>query len=580
MDDDIGMNDVEDGAGKRRGRPGARSTPMGTRPPNKVDGKPYDPRARGPARNGPGAIRDDTRASGSPKTTVPTSIETIRVFLSSRYSPDAKLLNLENMANDTVLNAAGVNPPGHKRAAKDISGVVWKLAGQMFPDIVSLSLANNSLTSLLPLSPFLLTTYLPNLQNVSFASNSLSQLRDLDPLSPSIGKARRDNQAKGWAALKELVMTGNPMVETGAREGLYRREIARRFPSLQQLDQQPIDPAAIAFEASAVASTSNLTPGLSSASKRDNAKAKREPIVFPVPVKGGFFEAEDTRDFVAGFFMKFFPAFDSERPSLLPAYAPTCSFSFFVDTAYPLRSKAKKIGGHGDKKFPHQHQLDWKMYLTAEGSRNLARVKNSAKRVATLQVTPSAVITSVMSLPKTIHPLSDPEKFVFDTWTMPGLLAPTAPGVAGETVIYAVVHGQFMELPSKGVRSFDRTFILAPSPPGSPAQLAGWPCMVLSDILTVRGYSDPSVWTPKVVPPPAAAVAPVPGAPVAPAPTGEGLTAEQQAVIMELAQHTNLTLHFAQLCLVENGWNAAAALANFQALHASGAIPPEAFRPV
>lgn len=88
---------------------------------------------------------------------------------------------------------------------------------------MSLSLANNNLTSLLPLSPFLLTSYLPTLQNVSFASNSLGTLRDLDPLSPTIGKARGDRKVKGWVGLKELVMTGNPMVETGDREAFYRR---------------------------------------------------------------------------------------------------------------------------------------------------------------------------------------------------------------------------------------------------------------------------------------------------------------------------------------------------------------------
>lgn len=88
-------------------------------------------------------------------------------------------------------------------------------------------------------------------------------------------------------------------------------------------------------------------------------------------------------------------------------------------------------------------------------------------------------------------------------------------------------------MPSKGIRSFDRTFTLAPAPPGSPyaaprlplllttnthqaetfipslrAHLAGWPCIILSDSLSIRGYTDPSVWTPKVpqAPPTVAAV--------------------------------------------------------------------------
>lgn len=60
-------------------------------------------------------------------------------------------------------------------------------------------------------------------------------------------------------------------------------------------------------------------------------------------------------------------------------------------------------------------------------------------------MTPSAVVSSIMSLPKTKHPLEEASKFVFDTFTMPGLLAPTAPDTPGETVIYAVVHGEFTE---------------------------------------------------------------------------------------------------------------------------------------
>ena len=77
------------------------------------------------------------------------------------------------------------------------------------------------------------------------------------------------------------------------------------------------------------------------------------------------------------------------------------------------------------------------------------------KRVATLAITPSSTITALNKLPATLHPLTDPTKFVFDTWTMPGLLAPTAPGVEGETVILAVVHGEFSECGCSWLRFFE-----------------------------------------------------------------------------------------------------------------------------
>lgn len=84
--------------------------------------------------------------------------------------------------------------------------------------VITLSFANNSLTSLLPLSPWLLTQHLSDVENVSFANNSLSHFKDLDPFSPSVGKIRSDGRKKGWANLKELVMTGNPMAKTEGEE--------------------------------------------------------------------------------------------------------------------------------------------------------------------------------------------------------------------------------------------------------------------------------------------------------------------------------------------------------------------------
>lgn len=79
-------------------------------------------------------------------------------------------------------------------------------------------------------------------------------------------------------------------------------QMARRFATLTTLDQQPIDPN-IAFKAAE--QSAKLTPGLSPSIKSATAKKKqRDPIVFPVPVTGGFFESEPTRDFVGGFLTK------------------------------------------------------------------------------------------------------------------------------------------------------------------------------------------------------------------------------------------------------------------------------------
>ncbi|GAA5916790.1 hypothetical protein JCM6882_004167 [Rhodosporidiobolus microsporus] len=592
MDEDVGMSDGGEGGARRRGRQ-ARSGPMGERP------------QRG--RNAPSVISDKpTRASSAPtssktgKSTDPPSSSTIDVLklcLLARYSAPDRMLNMENMAEDPVLKEHKILAPGQPGAPANLAGAMWKLAKEMFPDVISLSLANNNLSSLLPLSPFLLTSSLANIENVSFANNNLSQFRDMDPFSPLIGKERKDRKPKGWSKLKELVLSGNPIVNSGGTTQTYEREMARRFATLRTLDQKPLDPT-IAFSVAQKAAEEGANPGLSSRVKSEKAKqAKREQVVFPLEIKGGLHENDETREFVGQFFMKFFEAFDNDRPSLLPAYAPVCSFSFHADTSNPARARAKKIGGNGDKRFPNQHKLDWKNYLTPDGSRNLQRVKNPEKRLNTLKVTPSAVVTSIIGLPKTHHPLDKADKFVWDSWTMPAMLAPTQPGGEAETVIFASVHGEFTEFPTKGIRSFDRTFILAPSAPGSPAQVAGWPCIILSDALTLRGYSDLSFSKPKPPPQPAAAAAAanpaavppavgapppappaIPGAPIPVAQErAEGVTDEQQNLILQLQQVTRLTYTFSHLCLSQNNWDPHQALAQFQLLQSQGSIPPEGF---
>ena len=78
-----------------------------------------------------------------------------------------------------------------------------------------------------------------------------------------------------------------------------------------------------------------------------------------------------------------------------------------------------------------------------------------------------------------------------------------------------VIDAITLPVPSEGIRSFDRSLILAPAPDGSTcvifdvyrsvgsdsllifsAKAAGWDVVVLSDQLTVRAYSSPQAWAP------------------------------------------------------------------------------------
>ncbi|CAD6908380.1 unnamed protein product, partial [Tilletia laevis] len=184
--------------------------------------------------------------------------------------------------------------------------------------------------------------------------------------------------------------------------------------------------------------------------------------------------------------------------------------------------------------------------------------------------------------------------------------------------------------PSDGVRSFDRLFLVAPVTPQSEAANAGWPCVILSDLITFRHFSHPKAWAPHSIPvgDGAAALAATAAAPMgssgqsvvpvvvggpgtvgsgsvvggaiaqqpngvvapvvnlaalpphlqsqAPAP---GLNEQQHALSLQLAAETRLTYPFAVQCLQENGWDPVLAMGNFQALKAAGAIPAEAFVP-
>ena len=97
-----------------------------------------------------------------------------------------------------------------------------------------------------------------------------------------------------------------------------------------------------------------------------------------------------------------------------------------------------------------------------------------------LHVGPQAICKVLSSLPKSSHPLNDASKFVVDTLQQPG------PSPEYPDLLVVVVHGEHQERtfrltfitgsmlilqavdPVMGTRSFDRTFILAPAPAGSP----------------------------------------------------------------------------------------------------------------
>jgi len=370
---------------------------------------------------------------------------------------------------------------------------------------------------------------------------------------------------------------------TPAKMERYKSEVLRRFPTLSLLDSEVV--TKITFDAS----ESSILPPPSTG---------QGPTSFPVQMNGGLI-APGMEGFVAEFLTRFFTLYDTARSSLAEVYGPNATFSFAANTSIPPRARIR--GYHHSATMPNQKKLEWPPWLT--GSRNLSRLHNAQRAEQSLHTGMEGIIQKLLSLPGTKHDIAAVEKFVVDAWPVQGVL----PGPAdANTVLLITVHGQFEEEPSHGVRSFDRTFILAPSPEGSRAQVAGWPVLVLSDQLVVRAYSSHEAWAPGLIrmspqeavsSTPALTPAPQPTPPAAPAfqplmgpgillqpeqqlrvasdPMLGALPEPQRLYAIELSARTGLTATYSVQCLEGNGWDPQRAMANFEAVRAQ--LPPGAF---
>ncbi|KAJ1028629.1 hypothetical protein NDA16_001795 [Ustilago loliicola] len=528
--------------------------------------------------------------SGNDMSKTQNVVSLIKRFLESRWNAQAKFLNLENMRADPILQAEGIKLPGVAGSPKELGNVIWKLCSETYPDVVTISLANNGLRSLGPVSS--LPAYFPNLQNLSLEGNELRWTKDLDTYA--VRKSKLLN-------LKELLLTGNPVhasaIAAGNEEG-YRQEVLSKFRTLTMLDRKPVTPTESGF--------ANLPTG--GKSKKIDADAAQVPLRnFPIPNKPGFVDAE-AGAIMPNFLSKYFMLYDTDRSQLSEAYAPLAQFSFCLNVIPPPRARAAGFL----HTMPHQKELNFDRY-SDNGNRNLMRIRTPKVHHQSLHHGAGSILACLRRLPKTSHPLNDASKFVVDAWVLPNnVIGARLKGEERpEALLYINVHGEYAEAPSQGIRSFDRTFAVAPTPPDSPAAAAGWPCVILSDQLVVRHYSSPSAWAPDSLPtgevtaeqtqalqaaqqgapqtqPGAPAAAAVPTPAVAANAAGlpphlqnqapaAGINEQQHAMSMQLATQTGLIYPFAVQCLQENGWDYNLALTNFQNLKASNAIPPQAF---
>ncbi|KAF8339792.1 uncharacterized protein EI90DRAFT_3151245 [Cantharellus anzutake] len=506
------------------------------------------------------------------------SVEVLREFVQKRYNPQTQFLNLENMAEDDLLRKYKIDSPDLPTSMRQIGSVVLKLAKELEPPCLTLSLANNRFVDTRNLD--YIQHYLPQLANLSLENNKIANFNALDGLTSN----RKSEIAV--SGIKELVLTGNPVKEklsSTAEIITYRSEVARRFPMLQMLDQQPIIP--ITFDVPL-----SFTAALSKPESLSDS--------FPVGIQGNLFGGQ-VDQMTGNFLTQFFPHFDNARISLLQAYSTNASFSVSADTTIAPRAKKRRL----HQTLPNQHSLAWTWWLSE--SRNLSRIRHLDRVTKTLHAGPDSIRTVFEQMPATRHDLSKGDQFIVDAYPIPGILHGQP---AGNDVLFVSVHGELAEGPSWGLRSFDRSFILALSAEGSPAKLAGWPCTIISDQLTIRSYSGATAWkpgslivsdymnalskkkpavsklatgTPAVVP----GLQSLPALPPVPLPTQNppgidpllvNIPEPQRVVVQELAARTGLTTAFSIQCLEGNGWDPDRAIANFEAVKVHK-YPPEGF---
>ncbi|EIN04027.1 NTF2-like protein [Punctularia strigosozonata HHB-11173 SS5] len=463
------------------------------------------------------------------------------------------------MAEDELLKQHNLTPPGVPGGSAKEAAVIFKFASQICkPEVQTVSLAHNNLRSGHLIST--LAHYLPKLANLSLEGNNFRVWRDLDYISGRKEKLEH---------LRELILIGNPLRENEIANGKlnqYRSSVIRKFPQLEMLDQEPI--TKISFD----------NPS-TSAVPAPAGPSKPTATTFPYEMGPSLITGVDGI-IVSNFLTRFFSFFDTNRPALASVYHPGATFSFSANTSIPPRARIQ--GFHHSKEMPNQTKLEWSPWLNGGngGSRNLSRMGGAvAKTLKSLHVGAEDAVKALIDLPQTVHDVTGaPEKFCVDAWPV---------GQGESTTLFVNVHGQLTEQPVGGIRSFDRSFVLAPSPAGSPAKAAGWDVVILSDQLLVRAYSSHEAWKPGPMRvqagdpiPPVEELAPIVRLILLAVYERQWLThvmqpEPQRTMVVQVSQKTGLNVTYTLDCLQNAGWNVDAAIAKFKEFKVQ--LPRDAF---
>ncbi|KAG2181288.1 hypothetical protein INT43_008871 [Umbelopsis isabellina] len=374
-----------------------------------------------------------------------STVDTLRSFLSRRWDASTKYLNLEAIADDAVLQDAGIEIPGSEDSNK-VGGALMKLAGEMFPDVITISFARNQISKLKPYS--LIAKYIPNVQHISFQHNKITNVAQLGFLGAS-GKLPK---------LKELILSDNPfrdkLIEKDPTGATYVKDVIKVYPTLQILDGQHIN----------------------------SGKSKQD---FPVPCLGGFIDNDVTGPLVDAFLEMYFGSFENDRNLCINLYAPEAILTVTTNLKLgPAKARSKQERLANKKKETYTWEtLNRKVGTKSKNKDNIFCGQDNIRE-------------ALARLPATRHNL-DKKEMIIDAFMLNVI-----PGYPNAINLH--IHGDFIsgETSTKRTYSYDRILIIAPSLPGSISQACGAPFTILNDQLRVRDYSKLPDWPTATLPTP------------------------------------------------------------------------------
>ncbi|KAJ2753877.1 nuclear mRNA export, poly(A)+RNA binding protein, partial [Coemansia sp. BCRC 34490] len=375
-------------------------------------------------------------------------------LLQTRANMQSNSLDLSSLSQDSIIIALGADPSRDGKIFK----AILVIAAQMYPNLETINLADNGFHSLKPIAD--IGAHFPNLRNLSLMNNRIADIRELDCVS-SIGST------VPLSHLSELILIGNPICDIELQQpngaANYLEKVQKRFPTISMLDTNPVAPILHAEQTGLESNRNSL------------------PKELPFSAVHVFAENSGISDLVNGFVPGFFSLYDGNRAGLADIYSPAAQFSLMVDSTQPTSAFARSSADS-------QKHIDLSAYI--RNSRNLTRIKSHQKRISTLASGHMAVMQAITELPTTHHPVDEAQKFSFDAWEVQ---VPSS-GSPPQVLAMVVVHGEFLETLTQNKLSFDRTFVLAPSSPGSAAASVGSPCIIVNDMLTIRRYNGFHSW--------------------------------------------------------------------------------------